>query len=52
MARAPLACRSLRVTPVSPWQAVSGPKNEDKTQGEVAGILKNLGFTSDMVYKF
>lgn len=33
-------------------QAISGPKNEDKTQGEVGGALKGLGFTSDMVYKF
>lgn len=32
--------------------AISGPKNEDKSQGELTGVLKNLGYTSDMVYKF
>lgn len=33
-------------------QAISGPKNEDKSQGPVGGALKKLGYTEDMVYKF
>eukprot|EP00752_Nemacystus_decipiens_P008341 g7455.t1 len=38
--------------PPGMMNAISGAKNEDKTQGEVGGALKGLGFTSDMVYKF
>jgi len=33
-------------------KAVAGPKGENYTQGEVGGVLKELGFTQDMVYKF
>ncbi|KAG0417657.1 NADH-cytochrome b5 reductase 2 [Dictyocoela roeselum] len=33
-------------------EAVCGKKNLDKTQGELKGILKDLGFSSDLVYKF
>ncbi|KAK9902007.1 hypothetical protein WJX75_001000 [Coccomyxa subellipsoidea] len=33
-------------------RAISGDKAEDKSQGELTGILKSLGFTSDQVYKF
>lgn len=32
--------------------AVSGDKAKDKSQGELTGMLKQLGYTSDMVYKF
>lgn len=32
--------------------AVSGGKAKDYTQGEVSGILKDLGFTKDNVFKF
>jgi len=36
-------------------KAVSGGKKFEKgkapTQGDVAGILKDLGYTADMVYK-
>lgn len=32
--------------------AVSGDKNPDKTQGEVAGILKEMGYDRTDVYKF
>ena len=32
--------------------AVSGDKTKDYKQGEVAGILKDLSYTEDMVYKF
>lgn len=32
--------------------AVSGPKAKDKTQGEVEGLLKELGYKSDNVFKF
>ncbi|ETO21927.1 hypothetical protein RFI_15275 [Reticulomyxa filosa] len=28
------------------------PEDQQKTQGDVEGILKELGYTSDMVYKF
>ncbi|KAJ0673617.1 putative cytochrome-b5 reductase [Helianthus annuus] len=31
---------------------VSGGKAKDWTQGEVSGVLKELGYTEDMVYKF
>lgn len=32
--------------------AVSGDKAKDKSQGELTGFLKQLGYSSDMVYKF
>lgn len=32
--------------------AVSGDKAKDKSQGELTGMLKQLGYTSDMVFKF
>ena len=32
--------------------AISGPKTPNYEQGEVSGVLKELGYTSDMVYKF
>ncbi|ORY99563.1 hypothetical protein BCR42DRAFT_339293 [Absidia repens] len=32
--------------------SVAGPKNPDKSQGEVAGVLKELGYDSSNVYKF
>ncbi|KAI8086072.1 uncharacterized protein BX664DRAFT_334845 [Halteromyces radiatus] len=31
---------------------VAGPKNPDKSQGEVTGMLKELGYDSSNVYKF
>jgi cytochrome-b5 reductase len=31
---------------------ISGGKNPDKSQGEVGGILKELGYTTENVYKF
>ena len=33
-------------------EAVSGDKNPDKSQGEVSGVLADLGYTKDMVFKF
>lgn len=33
-------------------KAISGDKAEDKSQGELSGHLKEMGYTSDMVYKF
>jgi len=33
-------------------KAISGDKNKDLSQGEVQGILKDLGFKSNQVYKF
>ncbi|RVD92673.1 NADH-cytochrome b5 reductase 2-like [Tubulinosema ratisbonensis] len=38
--------------PPGMMECVSGKKNFDKTQGELKGILKELGFTIDKVYKF
>lgn len=32
--------------------SVSGPKAPDYSQGEVSGLLKELGYTKDNVYKF
>jgi cytochrome-b5 reductase len=34
------------------YNAVSGPKKSPSDQGELAGILKELGYTKDQVYKF
>jgi Oxidoreductase NAD-binding domain len=34
------------------YKAISGVKNPDKSQGELDGYLKNLGFTKDQVLKF
>ncbi|KAJ4958160.1 hypothetical protein NE237_025271 [Protea cynaroides] len=31
---------------------ISGDKAKDRSQGEVSGLLKDLGYTEDMVYKF
>lgn len=31
---------------------ISGNKNPDKSQGEVSGLLKELGYTSEQVFKF
>lgn len=33
-------------------EAISGDKAKDKSQGELKGLLKRRGYTSDMVYKF
>lgn len=33
-------------------EALSGDKNPDKTQGELRGLLKELGYTTAHVYKF
>jgi cytochrome-b5 reductase len=33
-------------------KAISGPKVSPKDQGELSGILKELGYTSEQVYKF
>ncbi|KAJ2859257.1 hypothetical protein GGI22_003043 [Coemansia erecta] len=33
-------------------KAVSGPKAPDYSQGEVGGIFKELGYTSEQVFKF
>ncbi|XP_043723135.1 NADH-cytochrome b5 reductase-like protein [Telopea speciosissima] len=31
---------------------ISGDKNKDRTQGELSGLLKQLGYTEQMVFKF
>ena len=31
---------------------ISGGKGENYTQGPLAGLLKELGYTEEMVYKF
>lgn len=33
-------------------ECICGDKNRDKTQGDVKGLLGNLGYNSSMVYKF
>lgn len=33
-------------------ELISGSKAKDKSQGEIGGILKELGYTSDHVFKF
>jgi cytochrome-b5 reductase len=33
-------------------KALSGDKAKDKSQGELTGLLKDMGYTEDMVYKF
>ena len=32
--------------------AIAGPKGKNWTQGPVGGLLKDIGYTEDMVYKF
>ena len=32
--------------------AISGDKAKDKSQGELSGILKQLGYSADQVFKF
>ena len=32
--------------------AISGDKAKDKSQGELSGILRDLGYTKDHVFKF
>ncbi len=32
--------------------AISGDKAKDKSQGELTGILKQLGYTPEQVFKF
>ena len=34
------------------YKAISGTKLSPTDQGEVSGILKELGYTKDDVYKF
>lgn len=34
------------------YKAICGMKAEDKTQGELSGTLKDMGYTKDMVFKF
>jgi cytochrome-b5 reductase len=48
-----MRARALQVCGPPPMMnAVSGDKAPDKSQGELAGVLKDMGYTSDMVYKF
>jgi hypothetical protein len=34
------------------YKAICGMKAEDKSQGELSGTLKDMGYTKDMVFKF
>ena len=34
------------------YKAISGPKTSPQDQGELSGILKELGYTKEQVYKF
>lgn len=38
--------------PPGMMQSISGPKKSPRDQGELTGILKELGYTEDQVYKF
>lgn len=38
--------------PPGMMQHISGDKSKDRSQGELSGILKELGYTEEMVYKF
>lgn len=38
--------------PPPQMKALSGPKGKNFTQGELSGVLKELGYTSEQVYKF
>ncbi|KAI9830005.1 MAG: NADH-cytochrome b5 reductase [Phylliscum demangeonii] len=38
--------------PPAMYQAISGPKKSIKEQGELSGILKDLGYDKEQVYKF
>jgi cytochrome-b5 reductase len=38
--------------PPGMYKAISGPKNSPSDQGELSGILKELGYSKDQVYKF
>ncbi len=39
-------------TPRNALQAISGDKLPDKTQGPLTGMLKDLGYTEEQVFKF
>lgn len=38
--------------PPGMMKAISGEKAKDKSQGELEGLLKKLGYTKEMVFKF
>ncbi|KAL7590251.1 hypothetical protein Lser_V15G37827 [Lactuca serriola] len=38
--------------PPGMMQHISGDKAKDRSQGEITGLLKELGYTEEMVYKF
>ena len=38
--------------PPGMMKAISGPKTSPKDQGELTGLLKELGYKQDQVYKF
>lgn len=44
--------RGVLVGPPPMMKAISGDKNPDKSQGPLTGILAQLGYTSDHVFKF
>lgn len=44
--RHPTGCRA------PPLQAISGDKLPDKSQGPLTGMLKDLGYTEEQVFKF
>ena len=38
--------------PTNMYKHVCGDKNPDKSQGKLSGLLKELGYSEDNVYKF
>jgi cytochrome-b5 reductase len=50
---APKSCNFVYVCgPQGLYDSVSGPKAEDYSQGPLSGILKELGYKSEQVFKF
>lgn len=45
-------CMIMVCGPPPMMKAISGDKNKDKSQGELQGLLKAMGYTKDNVYKF
>ena len=47
-----LTFRPAHAGPPPMMNAISGDKAKDKSQGELTGILKQLGYEPEQVFKF
>lgn len=45
-------CKVLVCGPPGMMNAISGPKAEDKSQGELAGVLEKMGYSKAQVFKY